>query len=122
MYMSFDAIDKGWNGHTGRVGYTEIEHLPVFDERVEGLHELRHGSRVVPSVIGVLDVSSYWPFWERYEQMDVKDVDVIRLQLLQAVFDGEIEALFMISLVVDLRSDHGQIHSKVHTANRADAP
>ena len=54
--------------------------------------------------------------------MDVKDVDVIRLQLLQAVFDGEIEALFMISLVVDLRSDHGQIYSKGHTANMADAP
>ena len=59
---------------SGRVGDPEVEDLPGLDDGVEGVHDLGDGGGEVPPV-------------------EVEDVEVVGLELLERVAEGEMERL-----------------------------
>ena len=75
-----------WERRTRRVRDTEVQDFACFYERVEGLHDLRNGGRVVPpDMLFISDADDLHS--QRTVQMEIEQVDVACLQLLETVLD-----------------------------------
>ena len=70
----------------GRVGDAEVEHLALRDEVVQAVHHLLDAASVVPPV-------------------HVENVDVVRAQLLQRIFNRDVHRLEVVARVVRLLRD-----------------